>query len=824
MLFQAAKARTGLLSYALLSATCLVSMLPANAQADSACPSATGGLITVNTTLNEACELQDGESITVTGTGEITATGNTGVRVVNGVSAGGITVQQNGLINGVTSALDIRGGLANGINVAGQLSSMNYGVDIYQNAVVGDITVQSTGNIQTDSYGGSGLLIRGAATVGNIVNRGNISSNWYGVEINGASTVVGDITNYGTIDGGEGGLAIYSENVGTVTNYGLITYSGTADMFGGAIETASTNTITINNYGTLDGIVRLQAVDLNLLGNGALNTVNGQMRVTGEIMGTNDTRINIGNNANPTNMTLEANVTAGELNIHRNSRLSVSGQTLTVGNVNNNGRLNLGTSETYIDGDYRQSNAVLSLKANDLTTYGRLNVSGTATIEGTSSLYVDVSGATIDFANDDRLEGVVHANTITVVGNPVVETNSVLYNFRYVLDNANQDMDIIFERAANTSVKKSLQKIGNGAGAGAAPVLDNIINNNPGGNFDDVKNAFASLTSDQEISDAVTKILPVVTGGTTQATINTMGTTGRIVQARQEANLGISSGDGFVTSGNWWVKPFGSWAKNDSNASTPGFKADGFGIIGGVDGLLSSHTRGGVALTYANNSVQGLDAASTQQVDINTYSATLYGSYSLSDATEVNLRAGGGYSNNDGQSLINFGGLNITALSDYDTYHLDLSAGVGHTVMLGEGTSFVPSVRVDYLAVRNEGYTQTGGGGFNQNIGAQTTEQLAPTVDAKLFHRFTDAFSAVANAGIGYDFLAEQSVITSSFVGGGSAFTTTGIEPSPWIVSLGGGLTFLNESAFELSARYDAELRGSDYYNQTVSLKMRAPF
>jgi hypothetical protein len=369
MLFQAAKARTGLLSYALLSATCLVSMLPANAQADSACPSATGGLITVNTTLNEACELQDGESITVTGTGEITATGNTGVRVVNGVSAGGITVQQNGLINGVTSALDIRGGLANGINVAGQLSSMNYGVDIYQNAVVGDITVQSTGNIQTDSYGGSGLLIRGAATVGNIVNRGNISSNWYGVEINGASTVVGDITNYGTIDGGEGGLAIYSENVGTVTNYGLITYSGTADMFGGAIETASTNTITINNYGTLDGIVRLQAVDLNLLGNGALNTVNGQMRVTGEIMGTNDTRINIGNNANPTNMTLEANVTAGELNIHRNSRLSVSGQTLTVGNVNNNGRLNLGTSETYIDGDYRQSNAVLSLKANDLTTY-----------------------------------------------------------------------------------------------------------------------------------------------------------------------------------------------------------------------------------------------------------------------------------------------------------------------------------------------------------------------------------------------------------------------------------------------------------------------
>jgi len=106
----------------------------------------------------------------------------------------------------------------------------------------------------------------------------------------------------------------------------------------------------------------------------------------------------------------------------------------------------------------------------------------------------------------------------------------------------------------------------------------------------------------------------------------------------------------------------------------------------------------------------------------------------------------------------------------------------------------------------------------------QGADELVFLANGRLVQGLGDGLSAIADLGVGYDALAKRASITSTFVGGGAAFKTDGIDPSPWLLRGGLGLTMINSKAMEISARYDIEARPSNYNNQTISLKLRMPF
>jgi hypothetical protein len=81
----------------------------------------------------------------------------------------------------------------------------------------------------------------------------------------------------------------------------------------------------------------------------------------------------------------------------------------------------------------------------------------------------------------------------------------------------------------------------------------------------------------------------------------------------------------------------------------------------------------------------------------------------------------------------------------------------------------------------------------------------------------------MASLGIGYDVLSRRSLITSSFVGGGAAFVTEGIRPSPWLARGGLALLVHRDNGLEITAGVDFEARQGST-NQTASLKFRLPF
>lgn len=358
--------------------------------------------------------------------------------------------------------------------------------------------------------------------------------------------------------------------------------------------------------------------------------------------------------------------------------------------------------------------------------------------------------------------------------------------------------------------------------SGGAEALDTFSSTSPDPAVAAVADALGNLTTAEEKADAVAQTLPVLTGATPGAVINIMDSVTKVVQARNDSVLGLSSGDDFATSGDFWLKPFGSWSDQDNKNGIVGYSADTYGVVAGVDSIFFDDLRLGIAGSYGNTDVDSNDGR--QNLNVNTYQAIFYGSYSVTHATEVNFQVDGGYNTSDASRDMDFGGLNETATADYDGWNLHLGAGIGHSFDLTTSTTLLPSARIDYAYVENEGYREKGAGALNLNVASQDADQLILSVAAKLRQEVGDNWALEANLGVGYDVLTEETSVASSYVGGGGSFVTRGNEPSAWILRSGAGVSYDVSDSVSLKARYDREDRGSDLDSQTASLNIRLAF
>lgn len=361
---------------------------------------------------------------------------------------------------------------------------------------------------------------------------------------------------------------------------------------------------------------------------------------------------------------------------------------------------------------------------------------------------------------------------------------------------------------SSTSVLGSTGLLANSPAYGAAAVID-------------ATPSLLSLFSgtDQQVSDAASQSLPLLTGGSMMAAINTLSGINRVIQARLESNRGLSSGEAFRGDKNVWMKPFGSWADQDNRNGVTGFDAKTWGLALGVDGTLSHTSRLGVAFAYANSNINSHTTVAPQSADVSVYQLVGYGSHSLDSNTEMNFQIDVGQNKNEGRRTITFA--SAVADANYDSWTAHAGVGIGRMLKLNDRTTLTPALRADYTWIKDESYTETGAGVLNLNVADRSTDELILSVEGKLIHQLNDRTRLSANLGVGYDTLSEQSSITATFAGApGAAFVTYGMDPDPWIARAGVGLSANTQNGMEITARYDAEHR-EDFLNQTASVKLR---
>jgi outer membrane autotransporter protein len=765
--------------------------------------------------------------------------GSNGIYVRSSTISGGIN--NSGSIAGGSTGILARSSTINGISNSGSISGGSYGIYAFSGSTIGGIT--NSGNIAS---GSNGIYASNGSTIGSISNSGIISGGRYGIGTYN-STISGGITNSGNIAGDYTGIsALYSTINGGISNSGTIS-GGIND----GIHAKNSTINAISNSGIISGsrygILARSSSTINGISNsgtiaGGNYGIYAQTNATSSstIGGiTNSGTISGGTHAiyidsdsilsSLSSLSITGNNTAKFIGrvYAPNTPVSVlagatytmdNGNHFTVAQFNNAGTLAIGADSTgTISGNFSNT-GTFSPAVAGMTSYGKLAVSGTATLGGTMA--VNVIGAP-SLVSGGTIAGVITAGSVAGTFGSVTD-NSNLFDFSAAYTGTNVNLTIA--AASNASAVTGVTSTGNTGSLGAATVFDQLINAGSAAPaaMAPVITALGQLGSAQQVSDAVSQTTPALAGGQNVAIGGVLNNFSRIVQARIEGASGRSSGDDMLTDKHFWLKPFGSKANQSGQNGGGGYNANSYGLVLGADATVSDNNRLGVAFAYANTNLNGSLSTSPQSSRINSYQLIAYGSHSLDENTDLSFQADIGKNDTNGSRSILF--INSIANASYSSWSGHVGAALARTYSVTERTSFTPSVRADYTAIRSDAYSESNAGALNLNVGSNSTSQMILGVDGKLSHSLTDSIKAVVNLGAGYDVINDSASITSAYAGAPTAtFVTNGINPSPWLARGGLGLVGNLDNGVELSARYDIEAR-QRFDNQTASVKVRWAF
>ena len=263
------------------------------------------------------------------------------------------------------------------------------------------------------------------------------------------------------------------------------------------------------------------------------------------------------------------------------------------------------------------------------------------------------------------------------------------------------------------------------------------------------------------------------------------------------------------------MRTFGSTAEQDAVGGISGYDADTFGILGGLDWQMGPTSRIGISLSYADTDVSG-DGVGNSSAAIESLQANLYGDFTGPRGYVEYLI---GIGNNDTSTKRSIDFASATATGSYDSTQYVVSIGAGMPKPLGATTFFTPTAGISWTHVTGEQYTETGAGSLNLVVNQEDLDTQIASIGAKL-HNVSGSFTSVLRAGIQYDIAGDEAEASSTFSGGGAAFTTTGAEIEQLAGTIGAGVSFDAGGATMMSINYDAMFRDG-YTSHTGMLEAK---
>ena len=771
-----------------------------------------GGTLSNNASGNSVFTgvISGGGDLTISGSGTTVLTGSntyTGTTTIDSgsnaqVGEGGTTgslgsgnVSNNGSL--VFNRSDLQT-VANQISGSGSLTVSGTGTTVLtaNNTYTGTTTIDSGSNAQVGEGGTTGSL-----GSGNVINNGSLVFNRSNTQ-----TVANQISGAGSLmTSGSGATVLTGNNSYTGTT---LIASGSSLQIGNGGTTGSLGSGNVINGGSLVfDRSNTYTVANQISGSGSLTVAGGTLTLSAANTYTGATTIDSSAGLN----LADGASLAGAVSVSSGATLA-AGDSSVAGNLNNAGSVAVAAGKTLSVGGNFTSSGDITLEVASMSSYAQIDVTGTANLGG--ALYIDAASAA--GLTSGSLASVIHADGGINGSFTSVSTNSQLFSFS--ADYGLKDIGLLVTGSSSNGVLESAQAFGNRAGYGAARALDRVIADAP---TSELAMLFIPLTSQQEVSNAVSQSMPLLLGGNTAVAQDTLGAINRQLQARLDDVRGQSSGDAVPGEKHFWAKPFGTWTDQDTRQAVSGYDAETYGISLGVDGELNSALRLGLAFTYAKSDIDAKGSA-RQRADIDLYQLSAYGSYNLSEATAIDFHAGIGRNRNEGRRTIAFA--SSVAKADFDSDTAYAGIGIGHRFALGPRTSLTPSIRADYSWIRDESYTEKGAGALNLDVDSRSSEALVIGLDGKLAHELNAQSSLIASLGVGYDTLNQRSSITAAFAGApGAAFRSEGIKQEPWLVRGGIGTIYKAAGGLEITGRYDAEYR-EDFLNQTASVKLNWAF
>jgi outer membrane autotransporter protein len=742
-------------------------------------------------------------------------------------------------------------------------------------------TITNQGTI-TAAAGGIAVSIAAEDTIfanegtinGRIIDSGNedITLNNSGT-ITGAVVLDGDgthtLNNSGTITG-----AVALEGDGTHT---LTLSSGT--ITGAYTGGAGVDTLNLNG-GAIIGSINLG------LGANTIN-VNGAFTSAGTITATKDSdedAINL--NVNPVGtftVNNSVNLGTGNITVSEGGTLNIGsiGNLTTTGTLDNSGTIMIAEGRTLTAAKQQGNFGLLSIGVSPAVganpaSAGKLVLTGTPNISGgyetDGGVNLDNASITIKVATTNGFIPVgtqftiIDANGLVSGNLPDVISTSILYRFSLSKVSNNDVLLTVASSANSIATNKNNSSVANtfiALGANTAPELTQIQTS--------LINA-PTITAANKILEST---LPTMDGGVSQSAFNVNNqvqgiTTGRLEHIREGFNnrsgsiirqnsfasslsQSVRSDDsvGFSNasyntvsansdiramlgnnetrvsvSDNVWLQGFGQKATQNTRDFIQGYDATTYGIIMGADTheIFDSGTVG-IAFNYGKAKIDSKNAADARN-NVDSYGVIVYGTHPVTETVFFDGQLGYNFNQID-STRNNVGGTGLTAKANYGANQYSARGLVGKDYQVGSGFMVTPTVSLTYTRLAVQGFTETGASGANLKVNSSEYNILDLGLGVRAERVFTTAsgmqIRPSAHAGYRYDMIGDKIQTTSTFTGGGPAFTTTGGEAQKSKFNIGGGIGVGTLHDWQLSAEYDYEIQ-TDYSAHSGFLRASSPF
>ena len=275
-----------------------------------------------------------------------------------------------------------------------------------------------------------------------------------------------------------------------------------------------------------------------------------------------------------------------------------------------------------------------------------------------------------------------------------------------------------------------------------------------------------NIENAQQAQTAYDAFAPDVSGATRALAISLTDGATNVVAARQRALREYANKDGDLT---LWTQQFVERLNQDNTADGTGYTDSGFGFTLGADEGDASDGRYGGAFTFFSGGMTA-KAPLLQKTNSEWYMATGYTDWH-GRVFFLDTQATVGYAHLTGSRTIILNGFKRTANNTRPAEYLagGATAGLQYDML---GAAVMPQISFDGLAMRQEGYTEQGGGGqsgdgFDLHVDPDYAASLRAFagVDARGDMNMGEfLLQPEARAGYRYDFANGQEDAKANFV------------------------------------------------------------
>lgn len=280
----------------------------------------------------------------------------------------------------------------------------------------------------------------------------------------------------------------------------------------------------------------------------------------------------------------------------------------------------------------------------------------------------------------------------------------------------------------------------------------------------------------------------------------------RVVELREAARSPVTAED--VSRGlGVWAQATGMDGTQERRSAAEGFDISSYGFSLGADTQVTDNIRIGVAYSYGTADVEFRDLTQGNQLDVDSHTGILYGTYSGSPWYVDGLLS---YSrhNYDSTRIVDI--LGTRPEGDFSGSQITARLEGGYPVAVGSNVTVTPFVRTTYTNLDIDSYTEAGGGAADLRVESQNYNIFQVGVGGMVQASFSLGEDTVlqpqATAFYGYDVIGDHVSTREAFAAGGSSWTVEGPDAPRSTVNLGLGLSLLTGDNLTISASYDAKL------------------